>query len=192
MLISHLLLVAQEGHFVFDSEGKLQTATTPAIGITYSSGASAMTIASNDIEFDTSKFTQYSTPSSLTGRQDGYTAGELESLSIDGDGSVIGVYSNGRQEHNATIAIATFINPSGLEKAGDSMFQTTWNSGTASIGAAGTGERGKISSGSLEMSNVDLSQEFTEMIVAQRGFQANSRIITTSDELLQELVNLKR
>jgi flagellar hook protein FlgE len=89
------------------------------------------------------------------------------------------------------LAIAKFSNPSGLMKAGGNLFQQSLNSGTPNIGVPGDG-RGTIMSSALEMSNVDLSEEFTEMIVAQRGFQANTRIITTSDEILQELVNLKR
>lgn len=90
------------------------------------------------------------------------------------------------------LAVATFNNSSGLTKAGDNIFEVSSNSGAAKKAAAGTAGHGTITSGSLEMSNVDLSEEFTDMIVAQRGFQANSRIITTSDEILQELVNLKR
>jgi flagellar hook protein FlgE len=89
------------------------------------------------------------------------------------------------------LALATFSNPGGLTKAGSNLFQASNNSGLPNMGLAGEG-RGTLQSGSLEMSNVDLSEEFTEMITAQRGFQANTRIITTSDEILQELVNLKR
>jgi flagellar hook protein FlgE len=90
------------------------------------------------------------------------------------------------------LAMASFNNPGGLEKAGSSSFRVGDNSGVANIGAAGVGGRGVLNSGALEMSNVDLAEEFTGLIVAQRGFQANSRVITTSDELLQDLVNLKR
>ncbi|HET8594450.1 MAG TPA: flagellar hook-basal body complex protein, partial [Intrasporangium sp.] len=90
------------------------------------------------------------------------------------------------------IALARFTNPEGLEKAGQSAYTGTANSGTAQIGAAGDPGFGSLAGGALEMSNVDLSQEFTNLIVAQRGFQANARIITTSDQVLQELVDLKR
>ena len=90
------------------------------------------------------------------------------------------------------IALATFTNPGGLEKAGGSEYRSTFNSGAAALGAPGSAGMGTLTSGSLEMSNVDLSQEFTNLIVAQRGFQANARIITTSDEVLTELTNLKR
>lgn len=125
-------------------------------------------------------------------KQDGATAGSLQSFSIGGDGTVTGVFSNGRNRVIGQIALASFSNPGGLEKVGGSMYRPTPNSGLAQVGTAGTAGRGSISGGTLEMSNVDLAQEFTGLISAQRGFQANSRVITTADELLQELVNLKR
>lgn len=126
------------------------------------------------------------------GKQDGYAAGILESFALGSDGTITGSFSNGLKQDLGRIAMASFTNPSGLAKAGGSLFTTTVNSGDAQVGAAGTGGRGTLSAGSLEMSNVDLSTEFTQLIIAQRGFQANSRVITTSDEVLQELVNLKR
>jgi len=122
---------------------------------------------------------------------DGNTEGMLESFNIGAQGELNGVYSNGLVRQIGILALAKFSNSSGLTKAGNNLFQESINSGTANIGLPGEG-RGTIASGALEMSNVDLSEEFTEMIVAQRGFQANTRIITTSDEILQELVNLKR
>ena len=124
--------------------------------------------------------------------QNGAEAGELESFTLAGDGSLIGSFSNGAKEVLARVALARFTNPGGLEKAGGSTYVATANSGAAQLGGAGDGGLGSLASGSLEMSNVDLSQEFTNLIVAQRGFQANARIITTSDEVLQELSNLKR
>src|SRR5690606_18144887 len=92
----------------------------------------------------------------------------------------------------AQLAVATFSNNGGLVRAGDTAFEASRNSGLPQIGAAGTGDRGTVTPGALEMSNVDLSAEFTSMIITQRGFQANSRIITTSDDTLQDLVNMKR
>lgn len=124
--------------------------------------------------------------------QNGNDAGTLKSYTLGKDGTLVGVFSNGGQVPIGRIALATFINPGGLEKAGGSSYRTTVNSGAAEVGQAGQGSLGALSSGQLEMSNVDLSQEFTNLIVAQRGFQANARIITTSDEVLQELTNLKR
>lgn len=124
--------------------------------------------------------------------QDGRAAGTLQSFVINADGTILGSFSNGLKQALGRVALSTFTNPAGLEKAGGSLYRTTVNSGEAQIGAAGTGGRGDLTGGALEMSNVDLSAEFTNLIIAQRGFQANSRVITTSDELLQELVNLKR
>ncbi|MCR2813985.1 flagellar hook protein FlgE [Microbacterium sp. zg.Y1090] len=127
----------------------------------------------------------------LTG-QDGRASGSLVSYTISADGSLIGTFSNGASEVLAQVALASFDNPEGLEKAGSSQYRAGANSGAAAVGAAGVDGMGDLVSGALEMSNVDLSQEFTNLIVAQRGFQANARIITTSDEVLQELTNLKR
>lgn len=132
-------------------------------------------------------------PGSITAmaKPNGNTAGSIESYSIDPYGQISAVYSNGEIREMGRLAVAKFSNPSGLVKVGNNLFQESSNSGTPNINFAGSG-RGTIASGALEMSNVDISEEFTEMIVAQRGFQANTRIITTSDEILQELVNLKR
>ena len=115
-----------------------------------------------------------------------------QSMSIGQDGSVYYVDVNGKLQFAGQLLMAKFPNASGLEKTGSNYFQVTANSGNPLIQVGTQAGIGSIQSGFLEMSNVDLSEEFTEMIVAQRGFQANSRIITTSDEILQELVNLKR
>lgn len=123
---------------------------------------------------------------------DGYAQGSLQGFELSNDGTITGTYSNGLRQNLGQLSMASFNNPSGLEKAGNSAFRVAQNSGEAMIGVAGAGGRGILSSGALEMSNVDLSEEFTSLIVAQRGFQANSRVITASDELLQDLVNLKR
>ena len=124
--------------------------------------------------------------------QDGSAIGSLVSFSVAQDGLISGVFSNGRNQALGQIALAAFGNPSGLEKAGSSLYTSSVNSGEPVIGVAGEGGRGTLSGGTLEMSNVDLAAEFTNLIVAQRGFQANSRIISASDEILQDLVNLKR
>ncbi|WP_016754722.1 flagellar hook protein FlgE [Leptospira santarosai] len=125
-------------------------------------------------------------------KQDGYTMGYLESFSIDNSGTITGVFSNEVRQPLARIATAVFNNPAGLDKAGDTMFAYSMNSGEPNIGEAGVQGRGKINAGLLEMSNVDLSDQFTDMIVTQRGFQANSRTITTSDQMIQEVLGLKR
>jgi flagellar hook protein FlgE len=118
--------------------------------------------------------------------------GYLDSFKIDSAGKIVGIFTNGLTKNIAQIAVASFVNPAGLEKMGETMFRKSSNSGDPQVNPSGVGGSGGITPGTLEMSNVDLSQEFTDMIVTQRGFQANSRIITTSDEMLQELVNLKR
>jgi flagellar hook protein FlgE len=125
---------------------------------------------------------------------DGQTAGALTSLSytVSDTGEIIGVYSNGLKQTLGQVAMATFKNVNGLEKVGNSQYRTTVNSGYAQVGQPGSAGMGQVISGALEMSNVDLAQEFTNLVVAQRGFQATSRVITTSDEILQELVNMKR
>lgn len=124
--------------------------------------------------------------------QDGVLPGTLQAFRFSDEGFIIGVYDNGQSRNLAAIALATFDNPSTLLKAGENRFQANPDAGPPNIGLPGAGGRGTISAGTLEMSNVDLAREFTDLIVAQRGFQANSRVITTSDELIQELVNLKR
>lgn len=145
------------------------------------------------IAVDLSKVTGYAQMNSLiVSGQNGSATGKLESFTLGNDGSLIGSFSNGTKQVLAKIALAKFTNPTGLEKAGGSSYVATANSGGVQLGGAGDAGIGTLAGGSLEMSNVDLSQEFTNLIVAQRGFQANARIITTSDEVLQELTQLKR
>jgi flagellar hook protein FlgE len=124
--------------------------------------------------------------------QDGSAMGSLVSFSVSNQGLISGVFSNGKNQALGQIALAAFSNPTGLEKAGGSLYRATVNSGNPLIGVPGTGGRGTMSGGTVEMSNVDLAQEFTNLIVSQRGFQANSRVITAADEILQDLVNMKR
>ncbi|MFW5711738.1 MAG: flagellar hook protein FlgE [Spirochaetota bacterium] len=125
-------------------------------------------------------------------RQDGYPMGYLENYKIDQSGIITGVYSNGTNRVLGQIALSSFTNPGGLEKAGENTYVVSNNSGEARIGESGIAGKGKVIAGALEMSNVDLAEEFTDMIVTQRGFQANSKSITTSDQMLQELLTLKR
>jgi flagellar hook protein FlgE len=113
-------------------------------------------------------------------------------ISIGGDGAITGVLDDGTQVALGQVAVATFANPGGLTRLGNTLYQESVNSGAADVGIPGQDGRGTLQAGVLEMSNVDLAQEFTNLIMAQRGFQANARTITTSDEMLQELVNLKR
>jgi flagellar hook protein FlgE len=141
----------------------------------------------------TSPLTQYASANTVAALdQDGSGLGTLQSFTMSPDGTLLGLFSNGLKQSLGQVAVANFNNPPGLEKAGGSLYRDTSNSGTASIGTAGTAGRGTMASGALEMSNVDLAQEFTNLIVAQRGFQANSRVVTASDEILQDLINIKR
>jgi flagellar hook protein FlgE len=154
------------------------------------------------IDIDFSSITMYSTSGSssleatkgsLTGLGAGKQVGNMTGVNIDGSGKIYGKYDNGDSRLLGQIAVASFSNPAGLEAVGDSMFASTQNSGDFDgIGQDPTQGGGSLTTGVLEMSNVDLSQQFTDMITTQRGFQANSRIITTSDTLLEELINLKR
>jgi flagellar hook protein FlgE len=145
------------------------------------------------VTLDLSGIKQYGSPNTVSATaQNGFAMGSLESFSLGNDGTITGIYSNGLRQSIGQLSMASFNNPGGLEKAGNSSFRVGDNSGNAMVGQAGTGGRGVLNAGALEMSNVDLAEEFTGLIVAQRGFQANSRVITSSDEILQELVNLKR
>ncbi|WP_280768976.1 flagellar basal body rod protein FlgG [Salipaludibacillus daqingensis] len=128
----------------------------------------------------------------LAGSIDPDSGATLESFNISQSGEINGVYSDGETRVLGQIAMANFSNPGGLSKVGNNTYELSNNSGPAELGSSGTGGRGGMVGSALEMSNVDLSEEFAEMIVSQRGFQANTRMITTSDEILQELVNLKR
>jgi len=152
------------------------------------------TAAWGSVDIDLTKVTQYGGKASVTPTTPvgaGSALGTLESFALSNDGTITGVYSNGLRKPIGQLALATFANPSGLTKAGNSAYRVGDNSGNALVGTAGTGGRGTLTAGALEMSNVDLSEEFTGLIVAQRGFQANSKVITTSDEILQTLVNMK-
>ena len=184
------------GVLIFGEDGRLiQSIINSDITIAMNpdvSGAADIFLTRDNIQFDPTKFTQNANATTINATGTGYAAGILNSISIDSQGRVIGYYTNGRSREDAVLAIATFSNPGGLDKVGNNLYRRSTNSGDPIYGRAGIGGRGTIIPGALEMSNVDLAKEFTDMIVAQRGFQANSRIITAADEMLQELVNLKR
>lgn len=137
--------------------------------------------------------TQSASKSSTKGiSQDGYALGYLSNFKIDSSGTITGVYDNGTNRVIGQIALATFSNDRGLEKAGDSTYVETNNSGQARIGESGVAGKGSLLAGALEMSNVDLSEQMTDMIVTQRGFQSNAKTIQTSDTLLETVLSLKR
>ena len=189
------------GYVEFNSSGKLVTtdanySTTPSVTLT---PASSIGAAAFDVKLDLSGLSSYATTtttssgSSVTATADGYASGELQDVSIGSDGIITGSYSNGQKQPLAMLALANFTNAEGLEKIGSNLYTTTVNSGTFTGGvAAGTAGTGKLSSGTLEGSNVDLAQEFSNMMITQRAYQANSKIITTSDEMMETLINLKR
>ena len=124
--------------------------------------------------------------------QDGYTMGYLDNFKIDSSGIITGVYSNGTNRTIGQIALASFANDRGLEKAGDNTYVESNNSGMARIGESGVAGKGTLMAGALEMSNVDLSEQMVDMIVTQRGFQSNAKTITTADTLLETVLSLKR
>ena len=173
--------------------------------ITFNPDGSFASVTSDQITFnpvgvdpisvtvDFSRVTQFSGDTTISAiERDGYMSGTLEDFTIDANGVITGTYSNGLTRTIAQVALCSFVNPAGLLKLGQNLYQESNNSGMPEVGELGRGGRGTVAPSNLEMSNVDLAKEFTEMIVTQRGFQANSRVITTTDEMLQELVNLKR
>jgi flagellar hook protein FlgE len=181
------------GTLTFDVNGALTGSTGGPIQFT-PAGADVVTIVPDfGTAGGTDGITQFASQSTVAAvYQDGYASGSLQSISISDNGVISGFFSNGLNLRLAQIALCVFNNPEGLMKVGDSMYRTSNNSGEPLIGVSGSGNRGIITGGTLEMSNVDLAQEFTNMIIAERGFQANSRIITSADQMLQDLVNLKR
>ncbi len=178
------------GTLVFDADGNLDLAasTIPAVDLDATAGGAGTVSVTPDF----SRLTQLAAHSTANAAANGAPAGSLTTFTVSQSGEVLGIYSNGVTKVIGQIALALFTNPGGLMKVGGNAYLPTVNSGEPIVGPADSGGRGKIASGYLEMSNVDLAQEFTSMIMAQRGFQANSRVITTSDEVLQELVNLRR
>jgi flagellar hook protein FlgE len=174
--------------------GGLTDSTPPSFTIPGSGGGSDTSIA---IDLGTvgsaNSLTQFGSSSSAAAlSQDGEQAGTLQSYSIGPDGTVSGTFSNGVVKPLARIALATFADPAGLLQAGNNNFAASAASGTAVLSAPGTGSTGTLQSGALEMSNVDLAQEFTNLIIAQRGFEANAKVISASDQILQALVNMNQ
>lgn len=181
----------KEGKVIVDDPGSATPTPTP---VRKTSGTfETIVLFDPENEETTKNITQYANEMNLKPYpQNGNVSGTLEGFTIDSQGIVLGVFSNDERRVLGQLMLAKFDNPMGLQKLGGNNFIDTRNSGQPQLGKASTGGLGAIRSGNLEMSNVDISLEFTEMITTQRGFQANSRIITTSDEMLQELVNMKR
>lgn len=179
-------------NLVFDASGKVATGGTGTIALTTAGGTITNGAADMAITVDFSAITQFSGTSDIVQTTNGAQAGTLSTFSIGQSGDVTGIYSNGLKRTLGTIALASFQNPAGLVKQGGNVYSLGTNSGNPRVGTPNTNGRGTVATGFLEASNVDLAQQFTDMIRAERGFQANSRVISTSDNILQELVNLKR
>lgn len=169
---------------VFDGKGRYVSGDA-SLSISYTGDRK---VNDQTVTLNLGGITQYAGTSTISNEGDGNTAGNLQSVSIDGTGVITGVYSNGVKQAEAKIAIATFNNAAGLTKTGNSLYQESNNSGKVSYDSTGT----TITSSALEMSNVDIANEFSDMIVTQRGFQSNSKIITVSDEMLETMINMKR
>lgn len=187
--------IAANGTVSFSAAGAM-TSLNPTLSVDFDAAVTDATdlTAANVVTLDMDgTLTQFAAPSSVSSQsQDGASSGTLVTFSVSTIGRITGVYSNGQQKVLGQVAMARFPNPAGMSRVGTNLFEVSANSGDPAVGAAGTGSRGTITNGALEGSNVDLAQEFTNLILAQRGFQANGRVITTNDEVLQELVNLKR
>lgn len=195
--------VQAQGNITFNTSGALysESATTyPTAGFNFTGGALQNQLISFDFgqsivqgSTGTNGTTQYGTASGISQlTQDGYSSGMLQRMAIDKDGLISGIFSNGKDLTLGQVLLADFTNSGGLSSEGNNLYKETYDSGQPLIGAAGSSGRGLVQASTLELSNVDLAREFVDMISAQRGFQANSKIITTTDEILSELVNLKR
>ena len=190
MRFAQVAPVSQE--FLFD-----MSSPVAALGGPLGTGKTAtlmlkLLLAAMSIAPDFTSLTQVAGTSTVAYEKTGYAAGTLDSVSLNKAGEVVGTFSNGQNQVLAQVALAAFNNPGGLTKLGSNTYSVSANSGEPQIGTAATGGRGSLTPGALEMSNVDLSQQFSDMIVTQRGFQSNSKIITVSDEMLETLVNMKR
>ncbi len=198
--------IQAQGTLGFTNNGFLDTEsaityTLASGGFDFNGGAAAGQVI--DFDFGTSittdsgsgrdGTTQYSGASATTFQtQDGYSSGSLKSITLSQDGTMTGIFTNGQTRGLAQLALAKFISPTGLTKMGRGLYAESTESGQPVISTPQSSGTGAVLSNTLELSNVDLAEEFVKMILSQRGFQANSRVISTSDELMQELVNLKR
>ena len=182
------------GSLRFNSNGSLASFNPAGFSFTANNGSAAgQSVRLNfGLGTDFNGLTSFDKKSSTDSiAQDGYAGGTLTNLKVDENGTIIGTFSNGKSFGLAQVAVATFTNQEGLHAEGENVFSMTSNSGEAVIGTAGSGDKGTIAAAKLEASNVDLSRALTQLIVIQRGYQANSKTITTSDEMLNTLLQLK-
>jgi flagellar hook protein FlgE len=202
--------VLAAGSLVFDGVGQIAsiTPTAPATGggtapavadlsfttPTWTSGAQASTMTWDLVDGNNVvSLTGFASPSATSSKsQNGAAAGMIDSISISPDGTIVATFGAGQTVSMAQLALASFNNPKGLVKLGSNRYGESQAAGIPNVGVAGTGGRGTLIGSALEQSNVDIAQEFTQMILAQRGYQANSKTITVSDELLLDTLNLKR
>jgi flagellar hook protein FlgE len=188
--------VNNTGTLTFDSNGNLVSPAANVAGISFpglTDGASDMTFNWNLYPGGSSTIAQSASPSSTTAtNQDGYATGTYQSFTVDANGVLSATFSNGHTQDIGQVAVASVTNPEGLVMVGNNNYMTTAASGSATVGVAGTGGRATIEDSALEQSNVDISTEFANLIVAQRAFQANSKTITTFDSLTQDTIGMIR
>lgn len=176
------------GNIQFDSNGKYVSDSIGVLTLSPTNGAAPI-----PFDIGVESLSQFESESTVfAASQDGYPIGVLTGYAIGPTGEVEGVFSNGKKKILGQISTSVFSNPAGLVKAGGNLFTSSINSGDPQVNKPGAGANSLLQTGALEMSNVDLGKEFTTMIITQRGFQANSRVISTTDQMLEELVNLKR
>jgi flagellar hook protein FlgE len=188
------------GNLQFDATGALTSNTISSGGTVSFNGATANQAVTFDFGKPTAAggtgldgITQYGSSSNISAQsQDGYASGSLAGVKIGSDGVVSGVYTNGQTIASGQLVVAKFQSNDGLGRAGHNLWVATKDSGDAAIGAVGDGGRAALVSGSLEQSNVDVTEQFVELIAHQRAFQANSKTITTADQMLQELMQIKQ
>ncbi|MCL4456265.1 MAG: flagellar hook-basal body complex protein [Nitrospirae bacterium] len=194
------IAVGGQGYLEFDTEGKLVADIQEYNDFDFSGGVTQSQSIAFDFGTSTEEggsgltgSTQFGSANSVTFQvQDGYSSGSLKSLSVGKDGIITGTFTNGQTQDIAQVYLARFTSPTGLSKQGKNIYSESAKSGSPIIGAANTSGRGNILASSLETSNVDLAEEFVRLIAAQRGFQANTRAVTTTDDLLSELMSIKR
>jgi flagellar hook protein FlgE len=197
------LIDAGTQNLVFNADGSLNTDNS-GVGISFNFGGAVTNpqpiafnfgtgtgeaVAGTGLDMSTQFASVFSV---LSLNQDGYASGSLKNISVSEGGVITGAFTNGQTRAIGQVALARFISPSGLSKLGRNLYGESFDSGQPVVGTANSSGIGKVAANSLELSNVDLADQFVKMITAQRGFQANSRVITTTDELMTEMVNLKR
>lgn len=179
---------SKEPNLYFDGSGNMVTTGSFALTVPGSAPAPSTTI-----QLNMSGISQLGTETSVSATsQDGYPAGSLSSYAIGADGTIVGEFTNGLSQTLGQIALATFTNPAGLSSEGSNVFSVSPNSGAPLVGTANTGSVGSINSGYLEASNVDLSSSLTNLIITQRGFEANTKMVSTVDTMLQDIIDMKR